>query len=425
MNQRTSARENGGNIRGFLQSPLIGSILGIAGLIFAIVSIVTPLLPGEVTLRDLLFLIAFAVIGVVLVILAIFGLRQVIRKPSRQYFLRHHKNELLSYILAWLVISTLVYLGLKQSWVSVLLLSLPGSFLIFLLVYYIKKSVNTKLELAGADRDLREAKENLLEMEERFAASLGVIQELLEIEQVGSEAGAKSSEVDERLSAARGRLLEVFDDMFSWTSVPGGSSLFRGGSDTDTEEERDTFSISIYPVTNEQYRLFISATGREPPSYWEEDTYPSGKAEHPVVNISREDATGFCRWLSELTGRSYHLPDEVEWEKAARGNDEREFPWGNVFDTEKCNSAKSGIGDTTPVDDYENGKSPYGCYDMVGNVSEWTETTEGDRAVVRGSSYENEARSSNCYFRKLVNPRDVADSIGFRIVKQGRDTSLG
>ena len=132
------------------------------------------------------------------------------------------------------------------------------------------------------------------------------------------------------------------------------------------------FYIGKVPVTNAQYAGFVKATHRKAPDHWEKGAIPAGKAEHPVVNVSWQDAVDFCRWLSEATRRSFRLPSEAEWEKAARGTDGRIYPWGNQAPDEKrCNFGMK-VGDTTPVGKYPDGASPCGALDMAGNVWEWT-----------------------------------------------------
>lgn len=120
------------------------------------------------------------------------------------------------------------------------------------------------------------------------------------------------------------------------------------------------FYIGKYPVTNAQYAAFTKIQ------------IPSGKENHPVVNISWDVAVAFCEWLSQETGKQFRLPTEAEWEKAARGTDGRIYPWGNEWDAKRLNSSKSKIGGTTPVGKYSPaGDSPYGLADMSGNVWEW------------------------------------------------------
>jgi len=82
-------------------------------------------------------------------------------------------------------------------------------------------------------------------------------------------------------------------------------------------------------VTNAQYRLFVEATQYQAPSHWYHDQPPQGEDNHPVVNVSWHDGMAYCRWLSQVTGKSIILPSEAEWEKAARGDrDQRRYPWG-------------------------------------------------------------------------------------------------
>lgn len=131
------------------------------------------------------------------------------------------------------------------------------------------------------------------------------------------------------------------------------------------------FHIDKYEVTNLQYKQFIDATNRKSPNHFRNRTYPEGKVDHPVVYVSWFDAKAYCEWAGK------RLPSDIEWEKAARGTDGRDYPWGDDFDVNKLNSpvrwkSLNMEGDTTPVGSFEGGKSPYGLYDMAGNVWEWT-----------------------------------------------------
>ena len=132
-----------------------------------------------------------------------------------------------------------------------------------------------------------------------------------------------------------------------------------------------SFYIDKYEVTNMQYKKFMDATNYKSPQYFENRTYPKGKVDHPVVYVSWTDAEAYCKWAGK------RLPTDEEWEKAARGSDGRNYPYGNEFDFNKSNgpvrwTALKQAGDTAPVGAFEEGKSPYGLYDMSGNVWEWT-----------------------------------------------------
>jgi len=131
------------------------------------------------------------------------------------------------------------------------------------------------------------------------------------------------------------------------------------------------FKIDVYEVTNLQYKTFIDATGRRSPDHFRNRTFPAGKTDHPVTFVTWNDAADYCEWAGK------RLPSDVEWEKAARGTDGRFFPWGNEFDVRKANTpvrwlALKQTGDTTPVGAFQAGASPYGVYDVTGNVWEWT-----------------------------------------------------
>lgn len=158
--------------------------------------------------------------------------------------------------------------------------------------------------------------------------------------------------------------------------IPGGEFLM--GSDERLPDEGPAhkvnlpaYWIDIYEVTNEQYKAFIDATGRRSPSHFRNRTYPPGKADHPVTEVTWYDAEAYCGWAGK------RLPTDQEWEKAARSTDGRMFPWGNEFDPYKANTPQRWVllkqeGDTMPVGSFPEGISPYGLYDMSGNVWEWT-----------------------------------------------------
>ncbi len=131
------------------------------------------------------------------------------------------------------------------------------------------------------------------------------------------------------------------------------------------------FYLARTPLTNAQYAAFVEATGSWVPSHWGQGKPPEGEQDYPVVNISWASAMEYCRWLSSVTGQSYSLPSEAEWEKGARGVDGRICPWGDEWDSQCCGTR--GLAPApTPVGLFPRGASPYGLLDMVGNVWQWT-----------------------------------------------------
>lgn len=130
----------------------------------------------------------------------------------------------------------------------------------------------------------------------------------------------------------------------------------------------EAFFIDKYEVTNEQYKKFVDATGWRAPDHWIDGTYPEGLVKHPVTYVSWYDAMAYCQWCGK------RLPIEQEWEKAARGTDGRTYPYGNEFDENKSNNPQKESKGTEPVGSYERGKSPYGLFDVSGNVWEWVDS---------------------------------------------------
>ena len=207
------------------------------------------------------------------------------------------------------------------------------------------------------------------------------------------------------------------------------------------EVELSEYLIGKYPVTNREYQFFVREGGKAPRG-WDDDQYPPEKGDHPVVNVSWNEAQEYCKWLGEKTQKNYKLPTEAQWEKAARGpstgsGNGRIYPWGDEFDQAKANVDETKIGDTSPVGQFSpQGDSPYGCADMAGNVWEWCadwfdeneykkrKTTIKDPAgpekgsirVLRGGSFylsRHNARSAN---RDRNNPDFFYVGRGFRVV---------
>ncbi len=128
------------------------------------------------------------------------------------------------------------------------------------------------------------------------------------------------------------------------------------------------FYIDRYEVTNRSYKAFVDETGRsnKVPGYWQNGTYLPGSGKEPVSDTDWFDAADYCGWAGK------RLPTEAEWEKAARGSDGRVWPWGDRFETGRSNTAEERHGWKRPVGSYGMDVSPYGVYDMEGNVKEWT-----------------------------------------------------
>lgn len=143
------------------------------------------------------------------------------------------------------------------------------------------------------------------------------------------------------------------------------------------------FSLARHPVTNAQFARFREETTYAPPAghpysdqflaHWRKGAVPKALADHPVVFVSYVDALHYCAWAG-LT-----LPTEWQWEKAARGPDGRPYPWGLNAPLARASSlAQVATKGTIAIGSFPRTRSPYGCEDLVGNVSEWCQTTTGD-----------------------------------------------
>ena len=226
-------------------------------------------------------------------------------------------------------------------------------------------------------------------------------------------------------------------DFAAMAVIPSSAFLF--GDDRESGVIEAPYSIDIYPVTNIRFRPFVENGGYQREEFWSKEgwrwreskeiLYPRYWTDsdwvaddRPVVGISWFEADAFCRWLTAESGEeaAYRLPTEKEWERASRGTDGREYPWGEAFDGECCNTAENKLGRTTRVTKYPNGISPEGCYDMAGNVFEWTATlfdTGSSGVVLRGGSWFANSNVATCAFRYDRPPWSRLNYVGFRCAR--------
>ena len=187
------------------------------------------------------------------------------------------------------------------------------------------------------------------------------------------------------------------------------------------------FEIDTYAVTNRQYWEFVRATGHGLPPHWKRSgpPFPESEADLPVVNVSYEDANKYCHWAG------LRLPTGDEWEKAARGEDGRLYPWGDQYDPAKCNSSEARHGGPVPVDRYPEGCSPHGCYQMVGNVFEWVDESHhrsSQYKYLRGGSWAVSCEVLGPPFMHYIaskttshRPSSQADIFGFRCARNAEE----
>ena len=251
--------------------------------------------------------------------------------------------------------------------------------------------------------------------------------------------------------------------------IPEGTFMMGNamtGSAPDEQPLHEVFLSAYYIaqnlVTNEQYLEFWSAqdggnSSRNTPINVGSQPWPNIVnllPKHPVVGVSLLDAKAYANWKSRRTGKQYRLPTEAEWEKAARGTDQRLYPWGNenpdLGKKYRANYLQSenthdGFVRTSPVSYFNginlntgNSASPYGLYDMSGNVWQWVEDLYSSRYysdspakdprgpnftgstfnVVRGGSYLDEKDAIRSTNRDSQFSRNKRENIGFRIVME-------
>jgi len=195
-----------------------------------------------------------------------------------------------------------------------------------------------------------------------------------------------------------------------WTemvTVPAGKFIYQDEKDEEDQIEMKEFSIMKYLTTNELYQQFDPRFQYRYPKYsWEKD--------QPVIGVNYYEATVFALWLG------LRLPTETEWEKTSRGTDGRDYPWGEAmgYQTGYCNTADFVLGHTNVVTDFEEGISPYGCFDMAGNAWEWCVQLYSSQfttqKIVRGGSWLNYLVNAKCHFRNSFDPAERHPGVGIR-----------
>jgi hypothetical protein len=228
---------------------------------------------------------------------------------------------------------------------------------------------------------------------------------------------------------------QALDDLLM-ARVPAGEFVMGSeqalGAGSPRRIPTGAFLIDRFPLTNGQYRRFVEAGGYQEQRYWSTEGWQwkqkaglsappllddsrFGVPSAPVVGISWYEAEAYANWAGK------RLLTEQEWERAARGDqDAREYLWGDEFEAGRGNTSETGIDQTTPVGSYPNGINPHGCYDMAGNVWEWTASLyeEGQSGrVLRGGSWFNPLDLARCAARLRSHPDYWLDHLGVRFAR--------
>jgi formylglycine-generating enzyme required for sulfatase activity len=262
--------------------------------------------------------------------------------------------------------------------------------------------------------------------------------------------------------AMKSSAVPVNDGYGDYVFVPAGAFKMGGDSAGLAREkpvhlvELDAYYISKFEITNREWKKFRDDPGYDDPKLWPNGrvvprdqipywTQPNnhgggtpGSDDYPVLGINWDAATAYCAWLSARTGKRYRLPTEAEWEKAARGTDGRHYPSGPSIDRSLANYVGAQAFDTVmPVGSYTGSASPYGAFDLAGNVMEWCQDwydrdyyavsprknpagpASGAFGVVRGGSFFVESFDLRASARSAAWPSFQAHRmIGFRPVRE-------
>ena len=232
-------------------------------------------------------------------------------------------------------------------------------------------------------------------------------------------------------------------DLATLITIPAGEFVMgskAGDGQPDESPQRtvylDAYAIDKYEVMVEQYAAYLKKSGAEPPDFWDRVNQKED-GNRPVVGVDWLDAKDFCEFYGK------QLPTEAQWEKAARGTDGRKYPWGNDDPGPLFANFSSGVSfsyskSLAAVGSYESGKSPYGVYDMVGNVWEWVldnydkayyqvaspknpaGPSTSDYKVIRGGSWSKRPAVARSAGRMFLSPNTRSNSLGLRCVGEAK-----
>ena len=261
-----------------------------------------------------------------------------------------------------------------------------------------------------------------------------------------------------KLAAERAKL-PAHDEM---VRVPAGSFIMGSDKKVDHNAYRPefpqrnvyvaAFEIDKFEVTTVQFLKFVLATNRPPLIDWQYDggNFQETMVNHPVMHVSWFDADAYCKWAGK------RLPTSAEWEKAARGEDGRIYPWGNEpAGLSRANFGRTGLSGPVrdrperlllyppiiSVDKYENAVSPYGVFQMAGNVAEWTADwydpdyyknapnrnpkgpEKGTQKAFRGGGWIDSTPSVRPAQRNGADPNTKMNWLGFRCARDVKEVS--
>ena len=209
----------------------------------------------------------------------------------------------------------------------------------------------------------------------------------------------------------------IFKKFSERVTIPEGKFIYQEEEDEEDRVHLKEYSIMKFPVTNALFQQFDPQYRKRFPKY-------SFDNDQPAIGINYYEATIFALWMG------LRLPTEQEWEKAARGTDGRIYPWGDPMGYEKgfANTCDFMACKTNPVMDLEPGMSPYGCFDMAGNVWEWCMQKNASKhttqRIVRGGSWMNYLVHAKCTFRNSFDPSERHLAVGLRCVEAPRFTEI-
>jgi len=221
--------------------------------------------------------------------------------------------------------------------------------------------------------------------------------------------------------------------------IPEGWFLM--GCDAGRDDEKpahrvwvDAFDLAAFQTTNAEYARFLKETNHRPPLLWNDSNFD--QPEQPVVAASWFDAVAYCDWLSGATGKTFRLPTEAEWERAARGGVEGEtFPWGGCTPEDLPDYANRWRSGPEPVGLYA--PNPYGLYNVGDNVHEWCADwydpayyavsparnprglLTGTRRASRGGSWRHHIKVTRTAARSSIPPEFKYADYGFRVAAGG------